>query len=76
MVSGNHTHGRAVVTAIRWHECARPGEYVVNIAAAPREAGEWTYWHDVPGYSQERGFDFMANFRAVVDDFGRLVRVQ
>lgn len=71
----NHISGAAKACAFRWHEYARPGEYVVNVIAPPGEEG-YCYWHDVPGNSHSYSFDFSANFRAVVDDFGRLVRVQ
>ena len=76
MTTTTITSGRAEAHAIRWHDAARPGEYVVTVCAGPGESDEWTYWHDVPGFDHEHTFAFMQNYRAIVDDFGRLVRVK
>lgn len=75
-MSDGHTPGRATAHAFRWHDACRPGEYIVTVVAGVGEADEYTYWLDVPGCSHMRSFSFSENFRAIVDDFGRLVCVQ
>lgn len=75
MATHNYTQGVAKAAAFRWHPSARPGCYVVNVSAEPGSPDEYTELHGVPGYQHETAFDFGANFQAVVDNYGRLVKV-
>ena len=69
-------YGRATAWATRWSECARPGCYVVTMCANPGAASEWTELHSLGSRDNALGFDFLVSFQAVMDNFGRLVRVQ
>lgn len=68
--------GRAQVWATRHHEIPSwNGLYAVTMTARCGDPSEYTELHDVPGHDCGTGFYFSASFPAVIDDFGRLVRV-